>query len=261
MSGHAGPHEPVAHEPVAHDPVAHDPVARDVERAEGYLLDRVSERLSRVRDRITATGRDAASVRIVAVTKGFGAPAIRAAFEAGLMDIGENYASELLSKAAVSDLPAVRWHYIGAIQRRSVARLAPIVGCWETLCRSQEIETVARRAPGACVLIQVDLTDSTRSPSRSATALRNGSPPDEVPGLVAEAVSAGLDVEGLMAVGPRGSPEAARPGFRLVAELARSLGLRELSMGMTDDMEIALEEGSTILRVGRGLFGDRLHTG
>jgi hypothetical protein len=70
-----------------------------------------------------------------------------------------------------------------------------------------------------------------------------------------------LDVEGLMAVGPRGSPEAARPGFRLVAELARSLGLRELSMGMTDDMEIALEEGSTILRVGRGLFGDRLHTG
>jgi hypothetical protein len=86
---------------------------------------------------------------------------------------------------------------------------------------------------------------------------RNGCAPSEVPALVTSLRGAGLDVRGLMTVGPPGPTEESRPSFRITAELARELGLPEVSMGMTDDLEVALSEGSTMLRVGRALFGER----
>ncbi len=212
----------------------------------------VAARLEVVRDRIAGAGRDPDDVRVVAVTKGFGVDAVLAARDAGLGDIGENYAPELVAKhAAVAEARStarLRWHYLGAVQRRRVRTLAPLVSWWETLARAVEGTAIAAHAPGATVLVEVDTTGLPG---------RNGAAVAEVPGLVAALREAGLHVAGLMTVAPPGEPEEARPGFRTTAHLARDLGLAELSMGMTGDLEVALQEGATIVRVGRALFGER----
>lgn len=217
----------------------------------------VATALARVRTRIEAAGGDPDSVRVVAVTKGFGPEAVLAALDAGLGDVGENYAQELLTKRrAVEDLcgasgsldsPEVRWHFLGAIQRNKVPGLAEAVACWQSVARRVEGEAIARRRPGAVVLAEVETTGA---------AGRNGCRPDEVPGLVADLRACGLDVQGLMTVAPR-DPDAARHAFRLVRGLADDLGLPERSMGMSDDLEAAVAEGSTMVRVGRSLFGER----
>jgi hypothetical protein len=217
-------------------------------------------RVAALRRRIEDAGRDPAGVRVVAVTKGFAAGAVEAARAAGLYDIGENYADEFLAKVrdmapasggasnADEGSPPTRWHYLGAIQRRRVRMLAPVVSCWQTVCRVSEGEAIAARAAGATVFVEVETTGIPG---------RNGCAPSEVPALVTSLRGAGLDVRGLMTVGPPGPPEESRPSFRITAELARELGLPEVSMGMTDDLEVALSEGSTMLRVGRALFGER----
>ena len=222
--------------------------------------DVVAARVVAVRHRIEDAGRDPAGVRVVAVTKGFAAGAVAAARAAGLYDIGENYADEFLVKVrdvasadgGASDgdegSPPTRWHYLGAIQRRRVRMLAPVVSCWQTVCRVSEGEAIAARAPGAAVFVELETTGIPG---------RNGCAPSEAPALVTGLRGAGLDVRGLMTVGPAGPPEDSRPAFRVTAELARELGLPEVSMGMTDDLEVALSEGSTMLRVGRALFGER----
>jgi hypothetical protein len=107
---------------------------------------------------------------------------------------------------------------------------------------------IAKRAPGAAVLAQVDL---------AGLPGRGGCQPDEAPDLVAGLRDLGLDVRGLMAVGPPGPPEAARPGFRLVRDLADRLDLPERSIGMTADLEVAVQEGATMVRIGTALFGPR----
>ena len=205
-----------------------------------------------MRARIERAGRDPAGVRVVAVTKGFGAGAVCTALDAGIVDIGENYATELLDKhAAVASRPdaaRVTWHYIGTVQRRRVRALAPVVSWWETVARPEEGEAIAARAPGASALVEVD---TTGIPGRNGVAL------SAVPDLVAALRDAGLHVLGLMTVGPPGPPEDARAAFRATARVAGELGLAELSMGMTADLEVALDEGATTVRVGRALFGER----
>jgi hypothetical protein len=207
-----------------------------------------AERLATVRQRIERASADPASVRIVAVTKGFGADAVAAAVAAGLNDIGENYADELRAKADGWEGPAVDWHYLGAVQRNKVARLAPVVAWWQALRRVEEGRAIARRRPGARVLVQVDV---------AGLPGRGGCPPEAVAGLVSALRDEDLAVAGLMAVGPPGPPEGSRSGFALVSHLADRLGLGVRSMGMSDDLEVALSEGSTMVRLGRALFGDR----
>jgi PLP dependent protein len=208
----------------------------------------VAQRLAEVRARVAAAGRDPASVRIVAVTKGYRHEAVEAALSAGLVDVGENRADELVAKAArVSPVPGLCWHFLGALQRRRIRELAGVVGFWQTVARPEEGRAIAAMVPGAPVLVQVN---AAGSPGQNGCAL------GEVPGLVAELRGAGLDVRGLMLLAPRGSA-AARAAMRGVAEEARRLELTELSMGMTDDLDEALAEGSTMLRVGRALFGPR----
>jgi uncharacterized pyridoxal phosphate-containing UPF0001 family protein len=213
----------------------------------------VSQRVAQVRERIARAGRDPAEVRLVAVTKGFGPSAVEAAWAAGVLDIGENYAAELLAKAAsVVPPPGVsgsaRWHFLGAIQRRRVRDLAPVVSWWQTVARAAEGEAIAARAPGATVLVEVNVTGLPG---------RNGVAPTSAPGLVTALRALALDVRGLMVVGPAGPPEQARSAFRATARLAGELGLVEVSMGMTDDLDVALQEGATVVRVGRALFGER----
>jgi PLP dependent protein len=216
--------------------------------------DVVATRAGHLRRRIADAGRDPHDVRIVAVTKGFGPDAVVAACAAGLFDIGENYAQELLDKvdaigaSAWAESESIRWHYLGAVQRRRVARLAPVVSCWQTVCRPEEGQAIASRAPGAAVFVEVNVT---------GIAGRNGAAPAAVPAVVDALRACGLDVRGLMVVGPPEAGEQSRPGFRVAARLAAELGLHELSMGMTDDLEVALSEGSTMVRVGRALFGER----
>jgi len=210
--------------------------------------DEVAQRLTAVRLRIERAGGDPARIRVVGVTKGFGPEAVRAASGAGLRDLGENYAGELVAKAAaVGGAGAPVWHFLGAVQRNKVQALAPIVGLWQSVARESEGARIARFAPGASVLVQVDTTGLPG---------RNGCPPPEVGDLARRLADLGLDVRGLMTVAAPG-PAAAREAFTAVGRLADQLGLEERSMGMSDDLEAAVAAGTTMVRVGRALFGER----
>lgn len=223
----------------------------DDTRDSAAVADRVAEARSRI-----AAAPDPSRVRLVAVTKGFGPDAVRAALSAGVTDIGENYADELVGKADAlaasggepSAGPLPRWHFLGAIQRNKVARLAPLVDCWQSVARIEEGRAIARRRPGVSVLVQVDVASAQG---------RNGCRPEDVAELVTALRGEELDVAGLMTIGPPGPAESARPAFALVRNLATGLGLPECSMGMTDDMDVALAEGATMIRLGRALFGER----
>lgn len=208
----------------------------------------VAEALESVRARISVVG-DPAAVQVVAVTKGFGPDAVAAAVAAGVADVGENYAQELLSKAGSEAVPAgVRWHFLGALQRNKIRPLAPVVHLWQAVDRAAVVDRLAAVAPGASLLVEVDLTGD---PARAGCSLA------EAPGLVDRARSSGLDVRGLMTVAPAGDPDGARRVFAAVATLGRSLEVTELSMGMSDDFEAAVAAGATMVRLGRVLFGPR----
>jgi pyridoxal phosphate enzyme (YggS family) len=189
-------------------------------------------------------------VRIVGVTKGFAPELVLDAYSAGIRCIGENYAQELVSKSEVigacKDLEV---HFIGQLQTNKVRHLVGRVDRFDTVDRPSLASEIARRIPGARVLIQVD---TGGSPGKGGCA------PTEVPELCKQAGELGLKVEGLMTVGPTdGGPEAARPGFATVRALADSLDLDVCSMGMSQDLDVAISEGATEVRIGTGLFGSR----
>jgi PLP dependent protein len=210
------------------------------------LVRLVAANLAVVRARITSGARDPEGVRVVAVTKAFGAPMVRAASAAGLDAVGENYLDELSAKrAATSDVP-VRWHFLGALQSNKIAQLVTLADVLCSVSRDKEIDKIASSG-GAVVYVQVDCTGAPT---------RNGAAPGDVAGLVQRARECGLDVRGLMTVAPN-DVRGAREAFHTTSELADELGLVERSMGMSDDLEIACEFGTTEVRVGRALFGPR----
>jgi pyridoxal phosphate enzyme (YggS family) len=188
-------------------------------------------------------------VEMVAVTKGFGPAAVEAAAAAGCTTIGENYAQELLTKADTIERLGLTVQFIGRLQSNKVRKLVGRVDLWASLDRPSVIDEVARRDPGGAVLVQVNATGEDR---------KGGCDPADVGALVERADAAGLAVRGLMTVGPTvGPPEAARPGFRLVRRLTDELGLDVCSMGMSGDLRVAVEEGSTSVRLGTAVFGPR----
>jgi pyridoxal phosphate enzyme (YggS family) len=203
---------------------------------------------ARVRDRIAAAGGDVERITLVAVTKGHGPDAIEAALAADLLDVGESKAQELLAKEPVLAGTAARVHFIGQVQRNKVRSIAHLVHLWHSVDRITLAAEIAARAPGARVLVQVNLTDDPA---------RGGARPAMVAGVVDAARDLGLDVQGLMAVAAQGGPEVARAGFEEVVRLADLLGLPERSLGMSDDLEEAVRAGATIVRVGTALFGAR----
>jgi PLP dependent protein len=212
----------------------------------GFDAKSVAESLRRVRERIAAAGGDE-RVAVLAVTKGFGPEAIDAALAAGCAAIGENYAQELLAKRESAARAEV--HFIGQLQTNKVRQVAGLVDIYETVDREHLAREIAKRDPGARVLVQVD---TTGEPGKGGCAIA------ELDALVATVRAAGLALQGLMTVGPtEGGPESARSGFRAVRAAVDRLGLAMCSMGMTDDLEVAVQEGSTQIRVGTALFGAR----
>jgi pyridoxal phosphate enzyme (YggS family) len=205
-------------------------------------------RVQLVRERVAEAARrahrDPGDIVLVAAAKTVDAARVRAIVEAGVPDVGENRAQELVAKA--TEVPGARWHFIGGLQRNKVRALAPWVTWWHSVDRVSLGDEIARRAPGAHVLVEVNLA---REPQKA------GCLPEATAPLVDRLRELDLRVGGLMTVPPAG--DEPRRWFAALRELASALGLRELSMGMTDDFDVAVEEGATMIRVGRALFGDR----
>ena len=216
------------------------------------MTEGTDERVRTVRERIAGAagraGRDPADVTLVAAAKTVDAARIAEVLGLGVTDVGENRAQELLAKApALADEPEPpRWHFVGQLQRNKVAALAPWVACWQSVDRQPLGAAIARRAPGATVLVEVNLGGEPQ---------KGGCEPDEAAALVDALREHGLSVDGLMTVHPQ--HDEPQRWFAALRELAARLELRDLSMGMTDDYEIAVEQGATIVRVGRALFGER----
>jgi pyridoxal phosphate enzyme (YggS family) len=209
--------------------------------------------LDEVRERIAAAasraGRDPADVTLVAASKTVPAARVGEAVALGVTDVGENRAQELLAKAdalaGTTETP-VRWHFLGRLQRNKVRSLASWVACWQSVDREALGSTIARHAPEARVLVEVNLAGEPQ---------KGGCSPSEA-GTLADALRGmGLRVEGLMTIPPQ--DDDPRRWFAALRDLGADLDLRHLSMGMTDDYEVAVEEGATMVRVGRALFGPR----
>ncbi len=226
------------------------------------IAENVTNFQSRLRLACNRAGRSGDDVTLVAVSKTFGAEAVRGAFSAGLADLGENYVQELTTKRAqLADLP-LRWHFIGRLQTNKVRALVDFIHLVHSVDSFRLAAEIDKRAGSIGrtidVLIEVHTTDE---PTKS------GVPPGEVRELVKRISSlSSVRVQGLMTMGPfSDDPDDSRPSFRTLARLAREIegegiegvSMKKLSMGMTHDFEIAVEEGATILRIGTAIFGER----
>ena len=232
----------------------------------------IEERLAAVRERIeraaTRAGRSGEGITLVGVSKGQSAQAVIRAVRAGLSDVGENYLQEASLKIQKVEVelegvrsPAPRWHFIGRLQRNKVRDVVRHFDAVETVDRESLGAELERRADQAGrrlrVLLQVNLSDEPQ---------KGGVAPEQLEGLLAASTSwSRLKVAGLMTVpAAQADPEHSRPAFARLRDLRDQLreapggaGLHELSMGMTADFEVAIEEGATIVRVGSGIFGPR----
>ncbi|MFA5775670.1 MAG: YggS family pyridoxal phosphate-dependent enzyme [Ilumatobacteraceae bacterium] len=210
-------------------------------------LRRRFEDIRRRIDRLGGTG-----VQIVAVTKTWGPDAMIGAHEVGCDGVGENYAQELLHKLEqVAPDQRLPIHFIGRIQTNKVKVLIDKVDVWQSVDRAQVVDELIKRSnkPDSAIMLQVNTTGESS---------KAGCDPKEVPKLLARARAGGLSVNGLMTIGPtNGEGERIRRAFGLLSNLADEFGLPEKSMGMSEDFEIAVEQGATLVRVGTALFGQR----
>jgi PLP dependent protein len=218
----------------------------------GEIRARLEAVRARVETAARAAGRSPADVTLLAVSKEIPVTAVEAALDAGQFDFGENRAQELVAKADVlaGRQPAPRWHFVGRLQRNKVRLLGPRVARWHSIDRIELGPELARHAPGAPALVQVNLAGERQ---------KGGCAPATTAALVAQLQSDGVRVDGLMTVPPAGADP--RPHFAALRSLAERLGLRELSMGMTADFDVAIAEGATIVRVGSAVFGARREAG
>jgi PLP dependent protein len=219
-------------------------------------LDRVRERIS---EAAKAAGRDAADVRLVAVTKGFDweviEPVVR---DGGLTDIGENRVQELRAKQQQANAYDLTWHMIGTLQRNKVADVVGRVALIHSVDSVELARAIGARAHAQGITQAVLLEVNT-----SGEASKHGVAPPEAAGAAAviEATE-GVELRGLMTIAAAGDPQLARGSFsmlrRLRDQIVRQIpGATELSMGMSDDLEIAIQEGATLVRIGTAIFGHR----
>ena len=215
----------------------------------------VRDRLAEVRGRIERAavhaGRDPASITLIAVTKVFPAIVVREAYEASLRDFGENYVQEFGTKAPeLADLTGARFHLIGHLQSNKAKRAAELFQVIETVDSAKLARRLDEVERPLEVMIEVKLSEEQA---------KSGADPAGLPVLI-EALrgSKNLRLSGLMTMPPWSEvAEFSRPYFRRLRELAAQFSLRQLSMGMSHDFEVAIEEGATHIRVGTALFGKR----
>jgi len=221
------------------------------------------EAFRRVRERIeraaVKAGRDPAAVKLIAVSKTKPATMLAQAMEAGQLDFGENYVQELLDKRTVLP-PTLRWHFIGRLQSNKVRQLVGITELVHSVDREKLLVEFERQAEAKNLsvrcLIEVNLDGETSKGGIEPEAL--------FPLLQRSGEFKRVQIRGLMSIPPYcEDPEAMRPFHRRLSELAKALrqqtgmALPELSMGMSGDLDIAVEEGATLVRVGTDLFGPR----
>ena len=199
-------------------------------------------------------GRSPDDVTLIAVTKTIGIPAIEAAFNAGIRNFGENRIQEAQPKIEqlASLRPSLIWHMVGHLQTNKAKTAVDIFDIIHSVDSLRLAETLSQRSQSKLpVLIEVNVSgEATKSgfllPEADEAVKRIGRLPN-------------IEVEGLMTIAPWGSDaEEVRPIFRRLRQLGDALGLRHLSMGMTDDFEVAIEEGATLVRIGRAIFGERI---
>lgn len=226
----------------------------------------IAARLAAVRTRVARAAerahRSPDDIRLIAVSKTFPVDAVRAAFDAGQVDFGENKVQDGLQKIdQTRDLP-LRWHLIGHLQSNKAKKAAPAFGflhAVDSVDLLQRLDKAAVESSAApMLLVQVDL---------AGEETKHGAPPEELPAIFdAAARCQAATITGLMILPPfAADPEATRPWFVRLRELARDLiargvppaMVRELSMGMSHDFEVAIEEGATMVRVGTAIFGQR----
>jgi PLP dependent protein len=218
-------------------------------------METLAEKLADVRLRIARAAerahRDPAGVMLLAVTKVFPAQAIRDAYALGLREFGENYVQEFETKLPeLSDLAGARFHLIGHLQSNKSARAVEMFQCIQTVDSAKLARRLNEAGRPLDILLEVKL-----SPEQA----KAGAAPEQLPDLIAAVrACANLRLLGLMTMPPwSDDQELSRPYFRRLSELAAQHGLPHLSMGMSHDLEAAIEEGATIVRVGTALFGKR----
>jgi pyridoxal phosphate enzyme (YggS family) len=209
--------------------------------------------MSRIGAACAQSGRDPGSVRLVGVTKTVPVSWVLEAIDAGLRDVGENYVQEAVAKRAAlgRDADRASWHLIGHLQTNKIRPALEAFDIIQSVDSIRLAEAVAKHAAETIpILLEVNA---------AGEATKSGFAPDQI-GSAVKAVQRlpNLDLRGLMTVAPTApDPETVRPCFRLMRELAGAHGLGELSMGMSGDFEVAIQEGATLVRIGRAIFGER----
>jgi len=221
----------------------------------------IQENLKNVKDKIKNSAlkvkRDSKEIKLIAVTKGFDVSTIKKAVELKLTSLGETKVQETREKQdELGDLAKkIEWHMIGYLQSNKAKKAAEIFDYIHSIDRMK----VARKVSERClqlkkkmpILVQVNLSGIT-----------HGVKPEETVNFVNEIRNLkGVEVQGLMTIAPLVDPEKTRPYFRRLKELASDAGLKHLSMGMSNDFEVAIEEGATMVRIGTAIFGSRLEEG
>lgn len=221
------------------------------------IAERYEQVRCRVRDAADCAGRDPADITIVAVAKTVGPPEVRAAIAAGVTDFGENRVQEFVAKHGL--FPEARWHFIGTLQSNKAQHVvghAALIHSVDSLGLLERIDRIAgTRGVVQPVLLQVNISHESS---------KHGVDRAEVEEMVAASLELpNVRVDGLMTIAPFQRPESVRWVFRDMRDLFESIAamrfngveLTDLSMGMTNDFEVAIEEGATIVRIGRAIFG------
>lgn len=219
------------------------------------ITDRLARLTSRINEACRKAGRDSSQVSLVAVTKTLSADTVRAGLSAGLTVFGENYIQEAQAKINEINSSAV-WHFIGHLQTNKAkfaVRLFDLIHSVDSIKLARELNKRAESAGrGIPILVQINI---------SGEESKSGVSKDQAEELIHEVLEfPHLKTRGLMTVPPFfESPDLARPYFKALRELKEKIGppLIDLSMGMTGDFEVAIEEGATIIRVGTAIFGPR----
>jgi len=231
-------------------------IVTEVSRYRGRVTDStISDRLREVRDRMATAAarahRRLEDVRLIAVTKVFPASAIRDAYECGLREFGENYVKEFEGKAPeLGDLAEARFHMIGHLQSNKSKRASELFQVIQTVDSVKLARRLAEAGSPLDVTIEVKLSQEES---------KSGADPSDLAAIVdACRQSSNLRLLGMMTVPPWSeTAEDSRPYFAKLREIAGNHGLSQLSMGMSHDLEVAIEEGATMVRVGTALFGRR----